>query len=80
MASSLPQLRRDLTDSTQVGPWHCARERLVSRAARLGRWPCLLRRELAALAQLEIEFSDGHVQTIVTDRELDGGAVGGDIE
>ena len=24
--------------------------------------------ELAALAQLEIEFADGHVQTIVTDK------------
>ena len=45
---------------------HCARQWLVS--GRLG-WGGGqgLRQELAALAQLEIEFSDGHVQTVVTD-------------
>ncbi len=43
VASALPQLRRDLAHSTQVGPWYRARERLVSRTAGLERARCLLR-------------------------------------
>jgi alpha-L-rhamnosidase len=37
-------------------------------------------KELAALAQLEIEFSDGHVQTVVTDEKLGGWTLCGGVQ
>jgi len=46
---------------------------LVSRPAGLEGYGAFYGDELAALAQLEIEFSDGHVQTIVTDESWTAG-------
>ena len=73
MATALSQLRRDLAPSTQVCARYCAGQWLVSRTAGLGRRQAYYGNELAALAQLEIEFSDGYVQTVVTDESWRAG-------
>ena len=73
MAAALPQLRRDRAASADVGAgialgngWFRGRLGWSGGSAYYGD-------ELAALAQLEIEFADGHVQTVVTDETWTAG-------
>ena len=73
MAAALPQLRCDLTSSASSvlgialgNGWF--RGRLGWSGGR-----ALYGKELAALAQLDIEFSDGNVQTVVTDKNWTAG-------
>ena len=73
VAAALSQLRRDLTPSTQVRTRHCAGQWLVSRTLGWSGGSAFYGKELAALAQLEIEFSDGYVQTVVTDKSWRAG-------
>ena len=73
MAAALPQLRRDLTPRAQVGAWFRAGQWLVSRTVGLERRQRPLRQRACCLAQLEIEFSDGYVQTVVTDESWTAG-------
>ena len=68
VAAAVPQLRRDVVYGPGYRPRCRIGQRMVPRAARLEWGPGDYGPELGVLAQLGVEFADGHVQTMIPTR------------